>query len=64
MGVKFLLAPYSSGLTPAGAPVADSYGALYMSIGGASDRIFEQGYHYVVQTIGPGSRTRWARWTR
>ncbi len=55
-GVKFLLAPYSSGLTLAGAPVADSYGALYMSIGGASDRIFAQGYHYVVQTIGPGSR--------
>ncbi|MFQ6090779.1 MAG: amino acid ABC transporter substrate-binding protein, partial [Candidatus Bipolaricaulia bacterium] len=55
-GVNFLLAPYSSGLTLAGAPVADSYGALYMSIGGASDRIFEQGYQYVVQTIGPGSR--------
>lgn len=55
-GVKFLLAPYSSGLTLAGAPVADSYHALYMSIGGASDRIFEQGYRYVVQTIGPGSR--------
>jgi len=55
-GVKFLLAPYSSGLTLAGAPVADKYGALYMSIGGASDRIFEQGYRYVVQTIGPGSR--------
>jgi branched-chain amino acid transport system substrate-binding protein len=55
-GVNFLLAPYSSGLTLAGAPVADSYGALYMSVGGASDRIFEQGYQYVVQTIGPGSR--------
>jgi branched-chain amino acid transport system substrate-binding protein len=55
-GVKFLLAPYSSGLTLAGAPVAEQYQALYMSHGGASDRIFEQGYHYVVQTIGPGSK--------
>lgn len=55
-GVKFLLAPYSSGLTLAGAPVAEKYGALMNSIGGASDSIFEQGYRYVVQTIGPGSR--------
>jgi branched-chain amino acid transport system substrate-binding protein len=55
-GVKFLLAPYSSGLTLAGAPVAEKYKALYMSHGGASDRIFEQGYKYAVQTIGLGSR--------
>ncbi len=54
-GVRFLLAPYSSGLTLAGAPVAEKYGALYMSHGGASDRIFEQGFRYVVQTIGPAS---------
>lgn len=55
-GVKFLLAPYSSGLTLAGAPVAEKYKALYNSHGGASDRIFEQGYKYAVQTIGLGSR--------
>jgi branched-chain amino acid transport system substrate-binding protein len=55
-GVKFLLAPYSSGLTLAGAPIAEKYKALYMSHGGASDRIFEQGYKYAVQTIGLGSR--------
>lgn len=54
--VKFLLAPYSSGLTLAGAPVAEKYKALYNSHGGASDRIFEQGYKYAVQTIGIGSR--------
>lgn len=54
--VKFLLAPYSSPLTLAGAPVAEKYKALYMSHGGASDRIFEQGYKYAVQTIGIGSR--------
>lgn len=55
-GVKFLLAPYSSPLTLAGAPIADKYKALYMSHGGASDRIFEQGYRYAIQTIGLGSR--------
>jgi branched-chain amino acid transport system substrate-binding protein len=54
-GVKFLLAPYSSPLTLAGAPVAEKYKAIYMSHGGASDRIFEQGYKYAVQTIGVGS---------
>jgi branched-chain amino acid transport system substrate-binding protein len=54
--VDFIMAPYSSGLTLAGAPVAESYGVVYMDHGGASDRIFEQGYSYAVQTIGPGTR--------
>ena len=40
--VDFLLAPYSSGLTLAGAPVAEKYGMIYMDHGGASDRIFQQ----------------------
>lgn len=55
-GVRFILAPYSSGLTIAGVPVAEKYKSLYMSHGGASDRIFEQGYRYAIQTIGLGSR--------
>ncbi|MEW6408566.1 MAG: amino acid ABC transporter substrate-binding protein [Nitrospirota bacterium] len=54
--VNCVLAPYSSGLTLAGAPIAEKYGMLYMDHGGASDRIFQQGYKYIVQTIGPGSR--------
>jgi len=54
--VNFVLAPYSSGLTLAGAPVAEKYGIVYMDHGGASDRIFQQGYEYIVQTIGPGTR--------
>jgi len=54
--VDFVIAPYSSGLTLAGAPVAEKYNMIYMDHGGASDRIFEQGYEYVVQTIGPGTR--------
>jgi branched-chain amino acid transport system substrate-binding protein len=55
-GVKFVFAPYTSGLTLAGAPVAEKYKVLYNSHGGASDRTFEQGYKYVVQTIVLGSR--------
>ena len=54
--VDFIMAPYSSGLTLAGAPVAERYSILYMDHGGASDRIFEQGYKYIVQTIGPATR--------
>jgi len=54
--VDFTFTPYSSGLTLAGAPVAEKYGKIYMDHGGASDKIFRQGFEYVVQTIGPGSR--------
>ncbi len=54
--VKFILAPYSSGLTLAAAPVAEKYGVLMNSHGGASDYIFEQGYHYIVQTLSPASK--------
>jgi branched-chain amino acid transport system substrate-binding protein len=54
--VDVLFAPYSSGLTLAGAPVAEKYGVVYMDHGGASDKIFKQGFEYVVQTIGPGSK--------
>jgi branched-chain amino acid transport system substrate-binding protein len=53
--VNFTFAPYSSGLTLAGAPVAEKYGMIYMDHGGASDKIFQQGFEYIVQTIGPGS---------
>lgn len=53
--VNFTFAPYSSGLTLAGAPVAEKYQMIYMDHGGASDKIFEQGFEYIVQTIGPGS---------
>jgi len=54
--VNALLAPYSSGLTLAGASVAEKYGIVYLDQGGASDKIFTQGFEYVVQTIGPGSK--------
>lgn len=54
--VDVMFSAYSSGLTLSGAPVAERYKMLYMDHGGASDRIFEQGYKYIVQTIGPGTR--------
>lgn len=54
--VNVVFAPYSSGLTLSGATVAEKYGMLYMDHGGASDRIFRQGFKSIVQTIGPGTR--------
>ncbi|MFP4036384.1 MAG: amino acid ABC transporter substrate-binding protein [Desulfobacteraceae bacterium] len=53
--VNVIFAPYSSGLTLRGAPVAESHQMLYMDHGGANNRIFEQGFKYAVQTIGPAS---------
>ncbi len=54
--VNAIVAPYSSGLTLRGAPVAESRKMLYMDHGGANNKIFRQGFKYVVQTIGPASR--------
>ena len=55
-GVNFLIAPYSSGLTLAAAPVAESAHLLLLSHGGACDSIFSKGYKYVVQVLSPGSQ--------
>jgi len=54
--VHVVFAPYSSGLTLRGAPIAESHKMLYMDHGGANNDIFQQGFHYIVQTIGPASR--------
>jgi branched-chain amino acid transport system substrate-binding protein len=53
--VNVVFAPYSSGLTLRGAPIAESHKMLYMDHGGANNKIFRQGFRYIVQTIGPGS---------
>jgi len=53
--VNVVFAPYSSGLTLRGAPVTESHQMLYMDHGGASNAIFQQGFRYVVQTIGPAT---------
>ncbi len=52
---QFLLAPYSSGLTAAAAPVADTYNVVMLSHGGASDTIFQQHYKNVVEVLSPAS---------
>lgn len=54
--VHAVMAPYSSGLTLRGAPVAESRKMLYMDHGGANNKIFRQGFQYIVQSIGPASR--------
>lgn len=54
--VDCIFAPYSSGLTLRGAPVAESRKMLYMDHGGANNRIFQQGFRYIIQTIGPATR--------
>ncbi len=54
--VDFLLAPYSSGLTAAAAPLAEQYKKVMLSHGGASDSIFQQGYKYIAQILAPASK--------
>lgn len=53
--VDVVFAPYSSGLTLRGAPIAEGHSMLYMDHGGANNKIFEQGFQYAVQTIGPAT---------
>ena len=53
--VDVVFAPYSSGLTLRGAPVTEARQMLYMDHGGANNKIFQQGFRYIVQTIGPAS---------
>ena len=53
--VDVVFAPYSSGLTLRGAPVTEARRMLYMDHGGANNKIFRQGFRYIVQTIGPAS---------
>lgn len=54
-GVNVIFAPYSSGLTLRGAPVAEAQKMLYMDHGGANNRIFQQGFRYAVQSVGPAT---------
>jgi branched-chain amino acid transport system substrate-binding protein len=52
---QFLLAPYSSGLTGAAAPLAEQYKLVMLSHGGSSDTIWTKGYHYVFGVLSPAS---------
>jgi len=53
--VNVVFSAYSSGLTLRGAPVTESHKMLYMDHGGANNKIFRQGFRYIVQTIGPAT---------
>lgn len=55
-GVNFLIAPYSSPLTLAAAPIAEAHHLLLLSHGGASDTIWAKGYKYVVGVLSPASQ--------
>jgi branched-chain amino acid transport system substrate-binding protein len=50
-GVKFLLGPYSSGLTKAIAPVTEKYGIPMVEGNGASVSLFNKGYKYLFATL-------------
>jgi branched-chain amino acid transport system substrate-binding protein len=55
-GAEFLLAPYSSPLTTAAAPLADTYDRVMISHGGASDLIWTQNSRRnLVEALSPGS---------
>ena len=50
-GVKFLLGPYSSGLTKAIAPVTEKYGVPMVEGNGASRSLFNKGYKYLFAVL-------------
>jgi branched-chain amino acid transport system substrate-binding protein len=55
-GAQFLLAPYSSGLTTAAAPLADQYDRVMLSHGGSSDVIWTQtARRNLVEVLSPAS---------
>ena len=50
-GVKFMLGPYSSGLTKAVAPVTEKYKIPMVEAEGASRSLFTQGYRYIFAVL-------------
>ena len=50
-GVKYMLGPYSSGLTKAVAPVTDKYKIPMVEAEGASRSLFTQGYRYLFAVL-------------
>jgi len=55
-GVKFLLGPYSSGLTKAIAPVTEKYGIPMVEGNGASRSLFAQGYKYLFAVLSTSEK--------
>jgi len=55
-GAEFLLAPYSSGLTTAAAPIADQYDRVMLSHGGSADTIWTStNRRNLVEVLSPAS---------
>jgi len=50
-GVKYMLGPYSSGLTKAIAPVTEKHGIPMVEANGASRSLFTQGYEYLFAVL-------------
>ena len=50
-GVKYMLGPYSSGLTKAIAPVTEKYKIPMVEANGASRSLFTKGYKYLLSLI-------------
>lgn len=50
-GVKFMLGPYSSGMTKAMAPVTEKYGVPMVEGNGASRSLFNKGYKYLFAVL-------------
>ncbi len=50
-GVKYMLGPYSSGLTKAMAPVTEKYGVPMVEANGASASLFTKGYKYLFAVL-------------
>jgi branched-chain amino acid transport system substrate-binding protein len=55
-GVKFLLGPYSSGLTKAIAPVTEQYKIPMVEGNGAARELFEQGYKYLFAVLSTSDK--------
>lgn len=53
--VDFIITPYSSSLTLHAAPILEKHGILYMDYAAASNRLFRQGFEYIVQVGCPAT---------
>ncbi|WP_309544134.1 ABC transporter substrate-binding protein [Pyrobaculum aerophilum] len=54
--VHFLLSPYGSDLALGVSPIAEKYGVIMAVVGAASNRIFQQGFKYVIGVAAPASQ--------
>ncbi|MEK9716932.1 MAG: amino acid ABC transporter substrate-binding protein [Pelagibacteraceae bacterium] len=55
-GVKYMLGPYSSGLTKAIAPVTEKYKVPMVEANGASRSLFTKGYKYLFAVLSPANQ--------